>query len=234
VCTQAGNVNTGSFDPIERICAEARNDGAWVHVDGAFGLWAAASSRYRHLTAGISQADSWATDAHKWLNVPQDCGIALVRYEASLKSAMSVNAPYLVPGGRRDPAQYGPELSRRARGIELWAALRHLGRDGVSDLIDSTCAHAQWLAEQLRLAGFDVLNDVVLNQVLVALGDEDLTARTIERIQTDGECWMGGTVWRGLPALRVSVSGWATTRTDMERALAAIVAARQACRGDGP
>ncbi|MFL5272518.1 MAG: pyridoxal phosphate-dependent decarboxylase family protein [Anaeromyxobacteraceae bacterium] len=229
VCVQAGNVNTGAFDPAPAIVARAREAGAWVHVDGAFGLWAAASPRRAHLTAGVADADSWATDAHKWLNVPYDSGLALVRDEAALAAAMGITAAYLPAAGLRDPADATPELSRRARGVEVWAALRHLGRAGLAELVERTCRHAARFAEGLTAAGHRVLNEVVLNQVLVSFGDDARTREVIAAIQADGTCWCGGTVWQGQTAMRISVSSWATTDEDVERSLAAMV--RAARRG---
>ena len=223
VCMQAGNVNTGAFDPAAEICARAKEQGAWVHVDGAFGLWANASPKYRHLTAGFDQADSWATDAHKWPNVNYDSGIVIVRDEAALRAAMTATAAYLQPGSRREPMQYTPDASRRARGVELWAALKSLGRSGLCALIERTCAHAQRFAQGLRSAGFDVLNDVVINQVLVSFGSAETTREVIRRIQEDGTCWCGATIWQGKTAMRISVSSWATTEADVERSLAAIM-----------
>jgi glutamate/tyrosine decarboxylase-like PLP-dependent enzyme len=226
VSIQAGNVNTGAFDPAREICLRARDAGAWVHVDGAFGLWAAASPRYRHLTDGFELAHSWATDAHKWPNVGYDCGIALVRNPASLRAAMAVGAAYLAPSGApgalREPCHYTPEMSRRARGIELWAALRSLGRRGVADLIERTCAYARRFAEGLRQPGYEILNDVVINQVLVSFGSSETTRRAIERLQQEGTCWCSGTEWQGRVAMRISVSSWATTTEDVEESLAAI------------
>jgi glutamate/tyrosine decarboxylase-like PLP-dependent enzyme len=223
VCIQAGNVNTGAFDPAREVCAAARDAGAWVHVDGAFGLWAAASQRLAHLTAGVFEADSWATDAHKWLNAPYDSGIVFVREAEHLRAAMTVGAAYLIAGAEREPSQYTPDMSRRARGLEVWAALRSLGREGLADLIERCCRHAARFAEGLRDAGYEILNDVVLNQVLVSFGDDATTRRAIEAIQTDGTCWCGGTVWQGRAAMRISVSSWATTEDDVERSLDAII-----------
>ncbi len=225
VCLQAGNVNTGSFDPAAEICARARAAGAWVHVDGAFGLWAASSPKYAHLVAGVADADSWATDAHKWLNVPYDSGLAFVRDAAALKSAMSVTAAYLPQGGHREPSQYTPELSRRARGAEIWAALKSLGRVGLAELIERNCGFARRFAELLRQGGCDILNDVVLNQVLVSFGDAARTRQVIERVQRDGTCWCGPTEWQGRTAMRISVSSWATRNEDVERSVAAILRA---------
>lgn len=223
ICTQVGNVNTGSCDPVGEIC-EIAADRAWVHVDGAFGLWAAASPKYEHLVKGIELADSWATDAHKWLNVPYDSGIAMVRDSDALRRAMSISASYYPePSPLREPMQWGPESSRRARAIEIWAALRSLGTSGVADLIDRTCRHAQAFAEGFREAGYHVLNDVVLNQVLVSFGDDEATRRVIDAIQSEGTCWCSGTIWKGRRAMRVSVSSWATTESDVEQSLEAIL-----------
>jgi glutamate/tyrosine decarboxylase-like PLP-dependent enzyme len=223
VCIQAGNVNSGAFDPAREICARAHEAGAWVHVDGAFGLWAAAAPERAHLAAGVADADSWATDAHKWLNVPYDSGVAFVRRPEHLRGAMMLSAPYLIQGAEREPSQYTPEASRRARGVEIWTALRALGRAGVADLVEQTCRHAARFAEGLRAAGYRVLNEVVINQVLVSFGDADLTRRVIARIQADGMCWCGGTVWQGQTAMRISVSSWATTAEDVDRCLAAML-----------
>jgi glutamate/tyrosine decarboxylase-like PLP-dependent enzyme len=221
LCLQAGNVNTGAFDPAAEICLIAQKTGAWIHVDGAFGLWAAVSPNYRHLTAGFELADSWATDAHKWPNVGYDCGIALVRDPAHLAGAMAVSAEYLQTQSNREPMHYSPESSRRARGVELWAALRSLGRDGLAELIDRTCRHARRFADELAAAGYLILNDVDINQVLVSFGDS--TPRVIAEVQRDGTCWCGATTWQGHPAMRISVSSWATTDQDVERSLAAIL-----------
>jgi glutamate/tyrosine decarboxylase-like PLP-dependent enzyme len=223
VCIQAGNVNSGAFDPAEAIIARAREAGAWVHVDGAFGLWAAASPAYAHLARGFSRADSWATDAHKWLNVPYDSGLVFCRHAEALRGAMSVSAAYLPVGALREACHYTPELSRRARGIDIWAALATLGRAGLADLIDRTCRHARRFAEGLRAAGHEVLNDVALNQVLVSFGAPEVTRRVIEGIQADGTCWCGGTEWQGRTAMRISVSSWATTDADVEKSLAAML-----------
>jgi len=225
VCLQAGNVNTGAFDPAAAICQEARNAGAWVHVDGAFGLWAAASPAYRHLVHGFELADSWATDAHKWPNIGYDCGLALVREPEILRAAMGMSAAYLKRGASREPSDYTPELSRRARGVELWAGLRSLGRDGMASIVERTCAHAGRFAQGLGEAGYQILNEVVINQVLVSFGSPEKTHRTVERIQADGTCWCGPTVWQGKTAMRISVSSWATTEEDVERSLAAMLRA---------
>jgi glutamate/tyrosine decarboxylase-like PLP-dependent enzyme len=228
VCAQAGNVNTGAVDPLAEICGRARESAAWVHVDGAFGLWAAAVPSLRHLTTGIEMADSWATDAHKWLNVPYDSGLAFVRSAAALRAAMSVSAEYLPPaGGLRNPSDYTPEMSRRARGVEIWAALMSLGRMGLIDLIERNCRLARRFATELSAAGHEILNDVVLNQVLVAFGDAAVTNRIVEAVQADGTCWCGGTVWHGRPAMRISVSSWATTDDDVSRSIEAIIKVAQ-------
>jgi glutamate/tyrosine decarboxylase-like PLP-dependent enzyme len=223
VCIQAGNVNTGSFDPATEICARARERGAWVHVDGAFGLWARVSPRYRHLTDGLELADSWATDAHKWPNVNYDSGIVLVRDGAALRAAMTLSAAYLAPGTRREPMHHTPEASRRARGVELWAALKSLGRSGLSGLIERTCSLAKRFESGLRRAGFEVLNEVVINQVLVSFGDAATTREVIRRIQEDGTCWCGITEWQVKTAMRISVSSWATTEEDVDRSLEAMI-----------
>jgi glutamate/tyrosine decarboxylase-like PLP-dependent enzyme len=221
---QAGNVNTGAFDPIEPICQRAHAAGAWVHVDGAFGLWAAATPARRHLAAGIAQADSWATDAHKWLNVPYDSGLAFVRDAHALQAAMAITAEYLpTQSDHRNPADFTPELSRRARGVEVWAALHSLGRDGLAALIERNCSQARRFAEKLAAAGCEILNEVVLNQVLVAFGDATETNRVITAVQADGTCWCGVTIWQGRTAMRISVSSWATTDHDVDRSVAAII-----------
>lgn len=222
VCIQHGNVNSGAFDPAAPIVDWARKRGGWVHVDGAFGLWARAAPSRAHLSKGAELADSWATDAHKWLNVPYDCGIALVRDPAALRGAMGTAAVYLQESSVREPMQYTPELSRRARGVEVWAALKSLGRSGVAELVERCCTHAKRFADGLRDAGFEVLNDVVLNQVLVSFGSDEETRRVIERIQREGTCWCGGTQWRGRAAMRISVSSWATTTADVDASLVAI------------
>lgn len=223
VCTQAGNVNTGAFDPLREICERARQAGAWVHVDGAFGLWAAASPALACLVDGVGLADSWSTDAHKWLNVPYDCGLAFVRDPQDLRQAMAVSAAYLPEQGARNPSDYTPELSRRARGVEVWAALRTLGRQGLTELVERCCRHARRFAEGLTQAGYPILNDVVLNQVLVSFGEAETTRRVIAAIQSDGVCWCGGTVWQGQTAMRISVSSWATTDEDVERSLGSML-----------
>jgi len=223
VCLQAGNVNTGAFDPIGEVAARLHGTGAWIHVDGAFGLWAAASSQKRALISGIDLADSLATDAHKWLNVPYDSGLVFVRDARALYAAMSANAAYFPEGQTRDPQRFVPEGSRRARAIEVWAALRSLGRRGLAEMIERNCRHAERFANELRKAGYQVLNDVVLNQVLVSFGAPEVTRRVIAAIQQDGTCWCGGTSWQGTLAMRISVSSWATSDADVEQSIAAIV-----------
>jgi glutamate/tyrosine decarboxylase-like PLP-dependent enzyme len=224
LCVQAGNVNTGAFDPLTEICERAHAAGAWVHVDGAFGLWATTAPSTLHLTKGIAEADSWATDFHKWLNVPYDSGLALVRDAEALRAAMAITADYLPTASQfRNPSDFTPELSRRGRGVEVWAALRSLGRKGVTELIERNCRQARRFAEGLQAAGFRMLNDVVLNQVLVTFGDAETTNRVISEIQTEGTCWCGSTVWQGQTAMRISVSSWATTDADIERSLDAII-----------
>lgn len=220
VCAQAGNVNTGSFDPFPGICERAHAAGAWVHVDGAFGLWAKAAPSRANLAQGIEAADSWATDAHKWLNVPYDSGFAFVRDGDALWAAMAVTAEYLpTVTPYRNPADTTPELSRRARGVEVWAALRSLGRQGLAEMIERTCRHARRFAEGLHSAGYQILNQVVLNQVLVVFRDAETTLRVIGDLQAEGTCWCGKTVWHGQTAMRISVSSWATTDADVERSL---------------
>ncbi len=227
LCLQAGNVNTGAFDPAEAICPPARAAGAWIHVDGAFGLWAAASPRFRRLTRGFELADSWATDGHKWPNIGYDCGIGLVRDPKPLRAAMAVQAAYLMQshGEQREPSHYNPELSRRARGVELWAGLRSLGQSGIAEIVDRTCGHARRFASGLSAAGYRILNDVTINQVLVSFGEADRTLKTIARVQAEGTCWCGSTVWQGKTAMRISVSSWMTTEDDVDLSLAAILKA---------
>jgi glutamate/tyrosine decarboxylase-like PLP-dependent enzyme len=224
VCTQAGNVNTGAFDPVGEICDIVKPQGAWVHVDGAFGLWAAASDTLRDQTDGIEKADSWATDAHKGLNVPYDSGIAFVRNPHDLKAAMSITAEYLVTDTEyRNPSDFTPELSRRGRGIDVWAALRTLGRNGLADMVNRSCSLAHRFADGFRAAGYRILNDVVFNQVLVEFGDDATTRRIIDEIQADGTCWCGVTVWQGRTAMRISVSNWSTTDADVDQSLQAML-----------
>ncbi len=223
VCIQAGNVNTGEFDPAGEICRQARQSNAWVHVDGAFGLWAAAAPARAHLMKGFSEAESWATDCHKWLNVPYDSGLAFVRDPKHLRAAMTVSAAYLQTSDSREPCHYTPEASRRARSIEVWAALRSLGRRGLAEMIERNCRLAARFADTLRAAGYSILNNVVLNQVLVSFGDADATSRVISELQKEGTCWCGGTEWHGQAAMRISVSGWATTEEDVDQSAAAVL-----------
>ncbi|MEJ2368966.1 MAG: pyridoxal-dependent decarboxylase [Acidobacteriota bacterium] len=226
ILTQAGNVNTGAVDPVGEICRIAHDHGAWVHVDGAFGLWALAVPAMGDLMRGVDRADSWATDFHKWLNVPFDSGLALVRDQETLRAAMAVSAEYLpAAGDHRNPSDYTPELSRRARGVPVWAALHSLGRNGVIDLVERTCRHARRFAKGFQDAGYEILNEVVLNQVLVSFGDPETTRRVIAAIQADGTCWCGGTVWQDRTAMRISVCSWATTENDVERSLEAMIRA---------
>ena len=223
VCIQSGNVNTGAFDPAKEICEKAHANGAWVHVDAAFGLWALASDELAPLGDGIALADSWTTDAHKWLNVPYDSGIVFCKHEEALLGAMSTNAAYLTASVQRDPANFVPEFSRCARAIDVWGALRTLGKAGISQMIAQNCALARLFADGLRGAGFSVLNDVVLNQVVVAFGDAPMTDAIIKAIQAEGTLWAGRTVWQGRTAMRISVSSWATTSSDVEQSLEAII-----------
>ena len=232
VCVQAGNVNTGAFDPIAQVCEAAHAAGAWVHVDGAFGLWARASASLGSLCEGVEQADSWATDAHKWLNVPYDSGMAFVRDGQALRAAMSVSAAYLpADAALRSPSDFTPELSRRARGVDVWAVLAALGRTGVAALVDRCCAHAQHFAQGLRAAGHEVPHDVVLNQVLVQFGDAARTRRVVAALQEEGTCWCGITEWQGRTAMRISVSSWATTEADVQASLAAMLRVAAATAG---
>jgi glutamate/tyrosine decarboxylase-like PLP-dependent enzyme len=231
VCAQAGEINTGAFDPIAQIAETCRERGAWCHVDGAFGLWAAVSPTRRHLIEGFQRADSWATDGHKWLNVPYDCGIAAVADSSAHRAAMTSSSAYIpahegIPWG----FDWTPEFSRRARGVPVYAALRFLGRAGLADLIDRCCDHAERLAARLAAAdGVEVLNDVVLNQVLVRFDDDDdVTNAVIDRVQRDGTCWLGGSTFRGQAVMRVSVVGWQTTAEDVDRSAEVILAAARA------
>jgi glutamate/tyrosine decarboxylase-like PLP-dependent enzyme len=231
VCAQLGEVNTGACDDLEAIADAAEEAGAWLHVDGAFGLWAAASPSLRHLTAGSERADSWATDAHKWLNVPYDVGVAFCAHPEAHQAALGIRSSYLLHAedAGRDPIDWNPEHSRRARGFTTYAALRSLGRTGVAELVERTCARARALAERLaELSGCEVLNDVVLNQVLFRFEDDEATDAFVAAVQAGGEAWLGGTVWDGRRAVRLSVSSWRTSEDDVERAAAAFSAARTA------
>ncbi len=232
VCVQAGNVNSGAFDPTGEVARVAHAAGAWVHVDGAFGLWARAAPTRRTLAVGVEEADSWALDCHKWLNVPYDSGVVFVRNGGPLRSAMSTGASaYLPTSDAGEPMEYTPEMSRSARGVDTWAALRYLGRQGVADLVERCCRLAVRFADGLRAAGFSILNEVTLNQVLVAFGDDATTGRVISEVQRDGTCWCGGTVWHGTAAMRISVSSWATTEADVDRSVAAITAIARRVHG---
>ena len=227
ICAQAGEVNTGAFDPFPAIAVWAGRHQAWMHVDGAFGLWALADPSRAHLTAGLASADSWATDAHKWLNVPYDCGIALVRRPGDLRRSFAAAAGYLPSGTGFEAVNHTPQSSQRARQVEIWAVLRTLGRQGVTDLVTRACRHAQAMAAYLGRAGLEVLNDVVLNQVLVRAATDDQTRALITAVQQDGTCWCGPTVWQHRPAMRISISGWATTAEDIRQSADAIIAAAQ-------
>ena len=226
VCAQAGEVNTGACDPLDALADTAQEHGAWLHVDGAFGLWAAAAPSLRHLVQGAERADSWAVDAHKWLNVPYDGGLAIVADRAALNAAMGVTASYLPQESGREPIAHVPESSRRARAMTVYAALRQLGRAGIAELVERNCALARRAADGLRELGAEILNDVVLNQVLVRFDDDEATRAAVAAVQRSGEAWLGGTVWEGRAAIRVSVSNWSTTETDIDRLIAAFAAAR--------
>jgi glutamate/tyrosine decarboxylase-like PLP-dependent enzyme len=235
VCAQAGNVNTGAVDPIGEICELAQASGAWVHVDAAFGLWAAVSNELKPLLAGIDLADSWATDAHKWLNVPYDSGLVLCAHPEPHRAAMSVRASYLIHDehGERDPLDFNPEFSRRARAIPVYAAIRALGRTGIAGIVDRCHAMARRFADTLAANGVAVLNDVVLNQVLVRFGDDDaLTRRVVREVQQEGTCWMSGTTWQGKAAMRISVSNWTTDESDIDRSAAAVMRCLALAQGD--
>ena len=224
---QAGNVNSGSFDPLDALCARANACGAWVHIDGAFGLWAAASEQTRHLVRGMEHADSWSTDAHKTLNAPYDSGIVFVKDRGALVRAMQTSGSYLLYSEQRDGMLYTPEMSRRARSIELWATLKGFGKSGVGALVDGLCENARAFAKGLSKSGFRVLNDVVFNQVLVACDSPEETKATLARLQADGVCWCGGAVWKQEPVIRISVCSWRTTNEDVDACVAAFVAARR-------
>ncbi len=231
LCIQAGNVNSGAFDPAAALCQPAHEAGAWVHVDGAFGMWLAANPARAHLTRGYADADSWALDAHKWLNVPYDSGLAICRNPAHLRAAMASSASYLIESDQRDSFQFTPELSRRARGVEIWAALLSLGRQGLAELIERNCQQAERFAAGLLAAGYTVLNEVAANQVVVTFGSAEKTKRVIARVQQDGTGWAGSTVWHGQPAMRISVSSWATTDDDVDRSLEAMLRVAREVQG---
>lgn len=226
VILQAGNVNSGSFDPISAICDQAGAAGAWVHVDGAFGLWAQASERLRHLTKGIERAQSFSVDAHKTLNAPYDSGVVLCSDREALHGALQATGAYLLFGEARDGMMLTPEMSRRARGIELWAILKYLGRAGVDDLVTGLHDRAVQMGIEMRAAGFDVLNDVVFNQVIVTCGSDEATEAVLAGIQEDGTCWAGGSTWFGRSVIRISICSWATTEHDVTRTVQAFVSAR--------
>jgi glutamate/tyrosine decarboxylase-like PLP-dependent enzyme len=224
VCLQAGNINSGAFDPFDAVIPLAHEAGAWVHVDGAFGLWALGVPSLKPLATGMETADSWATDAHKWLNVPYDSGLAFVSKPGALPAAMAITAEYLPAGdARRSPSDFTPELSRRARGVEVWAAMRALGRSGLVEMFERSCRQARRFAEALSAAGYEILNDVVLNQVLVSFGPAELTERVIADLQAEGTCWCGSSRWHGRTVMRISVCSWATTDADVERSIEAML-----------
>jgi glutamate/tyrosine decarboxylase-like PLP-dependent enzyme len=226
VCAQVGNVNTGAIDPIAEICERAHAAGAWVHVDAAFGLWAAVSPSLNSQLQGIDQADSWATDAHKWLNVPYDSGLVLCAHPDAHRAAMSVRASYLIHDeqGERDALEFNPEFSRRARGFAVYAAIRALGREGIAEVVERCCALAHRFADTLAANGVEILNEVVLNQVLVRFeNDDELTRKVVRKVQQEGTCWMSGTTWQGKAAMRISVSNWTTTEEDIDRSAAAVL-----------
>jgi glutamate/tyrosine decarboxylase-like PLP-dependent enzyme len=226
VIIQAGNVNAGAFDPIEEICERARKVNAWVHIDGAFGLWAAVSRNKKHLVSGLDKADSWSVDGHKTLNTPYDCGIALCKDRAALIAAMQATGSYIIYSEKRDGMLLTPEMSRRSRAIELWAVLKYLGRRGVEQLVDGLCENAQEFAAALKSSGFRILNQVVFNQILVACEDQEHTKATLDYIQKSGICWCGGTIWNGEPVIRISVCSWATTKDDINRSATIFKTAR--------
>jgi glutamate/tyrosine decarboxylase-like PLP-dependent enzyme len=225
VCAQAGNVNTGAIDPVGEICDLAHQAGAWVHVDAAFGMWATVSPSLRPLLAGVEKADSWATDAHKWLNVPYDSGLVFSAHPDAHRASMSIRAGYLIHDetGGRDSLEYNPEFSRRARGFAVYAAIRALGQSGIAEIVERCCDLANRFALRLAAAGVEVLNDVVLNQALVRFGDDDLTRRVVAAVQDEGTCWMSGTTWQGRAAMRISVSNWTTDQADIDRSADAVL-----------
>ncbi len=227
VVLQAGNVNSGAFDPLRTVCEAARGCGAWVHIDGAFGLWAAAADATRHLTEGLELADSWSVDGHKTLNTPYDNGIALCRDAEAMTGALENSGAYIMYSQERDSSRYTPEMSRRARGIELWAALKYLGRDGIDALIMHLHERARQFSDELSAAGFTIINDVVFNQILVDIGDQRATDEFVTRVRESGEAWVGASAWFGKPVMRLSVCSWATTAEDVSRTVAAFVAARE-------
>lgn len=223
---QAGNVNSGAFDDFDTICKQASAAGAWVHIDGAFGLWAAGCKQLNHLTTGIAEANSWSIDGHKTLNTPYDNGVVLCSDRDALVQALHATGSYIVYSDNRDGMLYTPEMSRRARVVELWAALKYLGKSGVDELVFGLQQRARQFVEELTQAGFEILNDVVFNQVLVKVGDADETAEIVEHIQQSGECWVGSALWFDQPVMRISVCSWATTEKDVSRSVDAFVRAR--------
>ncbi len=223
---QAGNVNSGSFDPIDELCDAANKAGAWVHVDGAFGLWAAASANKKYLTKGIEKADSWSVDGHKTLNTPYDCGIVICKDRKAMITAMQASGDYILYSDQRDGMLYSPDMSRRGRAVELWATLKLLGKGGVEELVDGLCERASQFAKEIKAEGFNVLNDVVFNQVLVTCDSAEETMATLRHLQQSGECWCGSGKWHGIPVIRVSVCSWATTEEDISRTVRAFVKVR--------
>lgn len=224
VIVQAGNINSGAFDDFNKICALAKRAGAWVHVDGAFGGWVKISKTRGHMASGMELADSWSIDCHKWLNVPYDSAIAIVKDADAIRDAFTISASYLLTDGERIPNNYTPELSRRARGIDVWAALKHLGKDGFGELIDQCCDHAKWFAGELEKTGFTVMNDVVINQVVFCLNDNDDDRLKIimSKVAQSGKAWFGPTKWQGRSVYRMSISSHETNQSDLDVALAAI------------
>ncbi len=230
VVLQAGNVNSGAFDPFEQICDSANSAGAWVHIDGAFGLWAGGTERLKYLTEGMHKAHSWSVDGHKTLNTPYDSGILLCRDKEALVTALQASGAYLTANysDRRDGMMYTPEMSRRARAIELWAALKYLGRSGVDELVYGLHERAVQFAEELRAADFEILNDVVFNQVIVSPShDEEITQQILQQIQASGECWVGSSIWQGKKVIRISVCSWVTSEEDIRRSAQAFIHARE-------
>ena len=223
---QSGNANTGAFDNVDKACDLANEAGAWVHIDGAFGLWAAASKSLSYLTKGMEKASSWAVDGHKTLNTPYDCGIVLCRYPDALITSLQATGEYLVYSEQRDPILYGPEMSKRSRAIEMWAAMKYLGKDGMDEMITTFHTRAKQLESGLRQLGFKMMNEVVFNQVLVACATDDATKKVVAYLQNSGEIWLGGTTWNGKAAIRVSICSWQTTEADIERTIAAFVKAK--------
>jgi glutamate/tyrosine decarboxylase-like PLP-dependent enzyme len=224
---QASNVNSGAFDDFLQICGKAKQGGAWVHIDGAFGLWAAASSRFSNLCTGIELADSWSVDAHKTLNTPYDCGVILCQDSEALSEALQQKGSYIQHSEQRDSSIYTPEMSRRARGVELWSALKYLGKTGIASLVEQLHDHAQYFAHKLREHNFNVLNEVVFNQVIICCDTNNLTQITLKNIQASGECWCGGSVWFGRHVIRISICSWHTTSADIDRTIDVFVQARK-------